>query len=477
MTILKTHSWKGRKTLSSQFWYGSFRRDRKKIVTKLNVRIDGTPPASLRSGDPGDAAYERSRVRAELQLEQMIAEARDRQSHVQVLKRIHRLQTGHKLPTLKLEAAYAHWLALKEAPADPDDKTGDAGDADYSERYLSQAESAVGKFLDFVRRKEPTATEVGHITADIGRQYMASRYMRKLSPKTFNNTLTLLRSVFGDLLPEAGLPENPFASVKRRKKPECINRVPFTLEQIERILRVIKEEKHGFVRPIIITALCTAMRRGDCCRWTWDCVNLEENFIAVKAHKTNALVQSIFPLLAEEIRRHLPKRSEYVFPLQAAVFDSNPDAMTHRCEQVLRNAGFSDASGGYCDGGSDLRLKRVKGRGIRRANIRGLNSFRGTWITIALNMGVVPEIVRKITGHTAMEVVLAHYYKPAREDIRRELMKKMPAFFNIGQPAEPASSDGKSLLKAIEAMTHENWESVRGKILAALGDTTPNPSA
>ncbi len=44
-------------------------------------------------------------------------------------------------------------------------------------------------------------------------------------------------------------------------------RKPFTPEELKAILDVLKEDP--FIRPIIVTGMCTAMRRGDCCLLRW----------------------------------------------------------------------------------------------------------------------------------------------------------------------------------------------------------------
>ena len=54
--------------------------------------------------------------------------------------------------------------------------------------------------------------------------------------------------------------------------------------------------------PIIVTGMCTAMRRGDCCLLRWGDVDLEAGFLAVKTSKTGETVDiPILGLLQEEL--------------------------------------------------------------------------------------------------------------------------------------------------------------------------------
>jgi len=40
------------------------------------------------------------------------------------------------------------------------------------------------------------------------------------------------------------------------------------------------------------------------------------------------------------------------------------------------------------------------------------------------------ELVRRVTGHSTVDVVRKHYFKPGREEFRREFEKAMPKFFD-----------------------------------------------
>jgi integrase len=90
-------------------------------------------------------------------------------------------------------------------------------------------------------------------------------------------------------------------------------RKPFAPDELRAILEAARKDE--FLRPIVITGMCTAMRRGDCCLLEWKDVDLERNFISVKTAKTGQTVAiPIFPLLQEELRSRKGKRAGYVFP-------------------------------------------------------------------------------------------------------------------------------------------------------------------
>src|SRR5262245_62580404 len=98
-------------------------------------------------------------------------------------------------------------------------------------------------------------------------------------------------------MPEGSI--NPLSGIPTRET-ETIFRKPFTPEELKAILDAAKDDE--FLRPILVTGMCTAMRRGDCCLLDWKDVDLERGFITVKTAKTGQTVAiPIFPLLHDEL--------------------------------------------------------------------------------------------------------------------------------------------------------------------------------
>lgn len=96
------------------------------------------------------------------------------------------------------------------------------------------------------------------------------------------------------------------------KASETVNREPFSVEE----LKAITDDCAGddFIRPIIVTGMCTAMRRGDCCLLKWSDVDLQAGFLSVKTAKTGERVDiPIFPMLAEELRRARVKSGKSIY--------------------------------------------------------------------------------------------------------------------------------------------------------------------
>jgi integrase len=108
-------------------------------------------------------------------------------------------------------------------------------------------------------------------------------------------------------------------------------------------LKAIQEAcaQDDFIRPVVITGMCTAMRRGDCCCLKWSDLDLKEGFISVKTSKTGETVDiPLFPLLREELERIKATAGDsvYCFPKAAEMYRSNPDGISVRVKQVLARA-------------------------------------------------------------------------------------------------------------------------------------------
>ncbi|MCP5516646.1 MAG: tyrosine-type recombinase/integrase [Verrucomicrobiales bacterium] len=204
------------------------------------------------------------------------------------------------------------------------------------ERYAGQCRVRLERFAAFVAEKQPRAREFIEVKEETARAFMDSESARGVSPKTWNDTLKLLRATFKHLHPHLSDGSNPFHGLVT-KATQTINREPFTVEELKAITEACAQD--DFIRPIITTGMCTAMRRGDCCELKWQDVDLEHGFITVKTAKTGQKVDiPIFPLLKEELERTRKGKSPYCFPKQAEMYANNPDGITWRVKQVLAKA-------------------------------------------------------------------------------------------------------------------------------------------
>jgi len=442
----------------SKWWYGRVMVNGKKITRNLGVKIEGTPPASLK--DFGDPLFERSRSKAQAALEKLQDEFKKRSTAEELVQTVHEIRTGTRINSLPLADMFKRWKALPRRRAS-------------STRYVAVAGSYFVRFQDFLTKSYPVVKDAADVQADMVREYLKSEEERGVSPKTYNNTLIFLRSCFETLTKEAGLVENPFDGIPT-KEEDTVFRKPFSTEELTAIIEAAKSDP--FIEPIIITGMCTAMRRGDCCLLPWEAVNLETRFINVKTSKTGETVQiPIFPLLEAVLKATPRDGSDFVFPEQAAMYQSNPDGITLRVRKVLEKAGFRDdaeeegdpaAADAPSIPASRGALSLARKTGLRRASVRDFHSFRVTWVTLALTAGVPMELVQRVTGHRTAQIVQKHYFQPGAEDFRKALSTKLPSLMAGTSPAASISPD--DLRTKLKAMTPKNWRVIRDEILTSL---------
>jgi integrase len=79
--------------------------------------------------------------------------------------------------------------------------------------------------------------------------------------------------------------------------------------------------------------------------------------------------------------------------------------------------------------------------GQRAASVRDWHALRTTFVTLALSAGVPLELVRRVTGHATVEVVLKHYFRPDREQFRAALTGALPGILTGDAPAKAKPAD------------------------------------
>lgn len=414
----------------SRWWYGRYIANGKRHCTNLRVKVRGEVPAEDNSW-LGDETFRMSRVVAESKLSALAEEAQSPAGSARLIEKIYELKTGIAIKRIPVADLAKEWEALpRRRPP--------------SAEHLSNSRSVFTRFLKFLAASHPEAKDLSRITPAIAKAFLDEDAKRGISSKTWNDHLILLRSAFKGLLPVGSI--NPLAGIPTREV-ETVYRQPFSPEELNEILTAAKDDPE--FRPVIITGMCTAMRRGDCCTLKWKDVDFTNRFLNVKTAKTGQTVAiPIFPLLLSELEARKGNGSEYVFPDIAAKYLQTPLNITRRIRRVLAAAGFADVNPdeiprkgkpgpktkpkiqGVFRGA--VTVAREKGKGRNRISIRDFHSFRVTWVTLALTAGVPLELVQRVTGHKTTDIVLKHYFQPGRDAFRNALQNVMPRL--LAQP-------------------------------------------
>jgi len=319
---------------TSKWWYGRYNLDGKVHCVNLKLLIEGKRPASMRI--EGDKTFEISRAKAQVKFDEMLADIRQRQRSEEYVQQLHKIRTGRRIASIPLPQLAAAWDKA------PRKRKG-------SVRYIKQAHSLFARFVAFVQQEYRDTETLADVTPDMAEAFMQEERERGVSGRTSNAALILLRSAFKALANRANIVRNPFDGIPTVSE-DTTHRKPFSQAELEAILDAAKDD--DFIRPIIITGMFTAMRRGDCCTLRWGDVDLDEGFVRVKTSKTGETVEiPMLGLLRSELEFHLknlgrkaPAAEDFVFPKAARMYKENAQGITYRVRKAFENAGFFDAA-------------------------------------------------------------------------------------------------------------------------------------
>ena len=304
-------------------WYGAWMTDGRSHETSL-CRWRGTPPASFRVAHQGDKVFEESRVRALAELREIAEGERSETDRALLAARAHRARYGTKVRRVKIAGVYDAWRDLpRKRPPSPGRDAVCRGVFDRFACYMAEA--------------APNIIETGALTSAHFKGFMEAERARGVSARTWNETLSILRGTLAKIDPHSvGFAE--YLKVLPKSDEETIHRRPFTEGELAGIFTAA--EADPLLHGLIVTAACTAMRRGDVARLRWSCVDLKEGFVTVKTSKTGETIDvPVFPELRKVLEAR-PPRGAFVFPEAAKLYAKNPDELNRRLRRVLEAAGF-----------------------------------------------------------------------------------------------------------------------------------------
>ena len=519
-------------------WYGQYRDEGKQREINLNVEWRGTPPASGKWSDPGDDRFEASRKEAEAALAAHVEEARHKGRVEHLTERLIESKTGHAVEYARIDELPGCWRNLGR-------------EAEVTEAHLANCDAHFRRFINFMLSQNASAVYLYEVSPEDAAAFV--KHLRdSLAPATAQYGVRLMNKALSRFLPVGAA--NPFASFVGRRGNSgngVVHRKPFTPEELQAILDAARDD--AFMYPLIVTAACTGLRRGDVCKLDWRDVDLAGGMLVVKTSKTEAPVEiPIFPPLRAVLKDRGSKARGLVFPEAAAMLRDNSDGLTWRFKKIvahaldgntpeplpepippakIRTEGMNairenvpegkrrdrmlETFNRYAAGESVREIEKATGcfrstlsadlhavenwtgkhfmhrgagrhskasitaavarttrtqrkHGQKAASVRDWHSLRTTFVTLALAAGVPVELVRRVTGHATVEVVLQNYFRPDREQFRAVLTSAMPGVL-IGpkrgheEPAEELAA----LAKKVASGTATREDKNRLRVLAA----------
>lgn len=234
-------------------------------------------------------------------------------------------------------------------------------------------------------------TPIGRINRAMAMDYRRDRHTKKkLSEATVNRDLQVLKHFLFWAIDEGLLAANLLSRMRlvpERRKPRSV----LSLTDEVRLLA----SSSGHLRPIIVVALDTGMRRGEVLNQRWEHVDFVRRILMVTKSKT-----------AGGESREIP--------------------LTERVYQFLVANRREDGLLFMFKGKPMLRTKTAWKGAVRRAGIRYLrfHDLRHTFNTRLMEAGVMQEVRKAIMGHSSgkdVNSIYTHVELPAKREAIRKL--------------------------------------------------------
>lgn len=471
-------------------WYGVYTEaDGARKVVNLNLKWKGVPPASGRVGDSGDQNFEASREKATTLLERYAEDARRKGRADHLVERLIETKTGQAVQHARIDELAARWLGMPRTrmPSDPYVAGVKAAcerfRAFMAERkppavYLYEVDSSdAGAFAERLRASLAPRTAGGYcnmLRSAFSRFLPAGRanpFAGIISRQTLQNgggsvhrvpfTAKELSAVMAAAQEhEGGMLYGPVVAaactalrrgdacgldwrsvdlaggavtVKTSKTGETVD-LPL-LKPLRAVLEASEGPRTGPCFPE-----AARMLRANPDGLTWRFKAIVARALADEVKTTDraeieaagrAAIEGLpegsrRERMADAFRRYMAGES---VPGIAHAMGVSKGSVSGWLSTVAGMTGMPVIRGGGTSirAGVARHTQAAREHGQRAASLRDWHALRTTFVTLALSAGVPIELVRKVTGHRTVEIVLANYFRPGRETLRAALTEAMPA--------------------------------------------------
>lgn len=223
-------------------------------------------------------------------------------------------------------------------------------------------------------------TPLDKITSFDIERFKKHRQESKVTSGTINRELAALSHLFTKAVEWKWLDKKP-ATIKRFKEDQ--SRITYlTVEQIDRLLEVAKQDQSAQIYPFMVIGLETAMRRMEILSIKLEHIDLERRIITIPHAKAGARQQPMTAHLAEVLRTYV----DMAEPEQIWLFPAARSVTGHamNIEKAFRRV--VEAAG--------LDPKKI----VR-------HTLRHTAITHLVQAGIDLPTVKRISGHKTLQMV------------------------------------------------------------------------
>jgi integrase len=241
----------------------------------------------------------------------------------------------------------------------------------------------------------------------------------RLSVRMVQSIHAVLRNALESAAREEVVPRNVAKLVRVTAPKYTVNR-GLSLTQARRVLRAAKT---GRLYALYVLALCLGLRRGELLGLRWEDIDLDAGTLEVvqTLQRVGGALRFVRPKTEDSAR---------TIPLPPLCIDALRE---HRRQQFTERA---DAWPKWQENGLVFptqigtpmepdNLRRSWGRIRVAAGLTGtrFHDMRHTCVSLLLHLGVAPDMVRDIVGHSDIEVTITIYAHTALDEKRQALAK------------------------------------------------------
>ena len=203
----------------------------------------------------------------------------------------------------------------------------------------------IKQLIQNLKRHLGDTTKIRAITSGRMESYQQNRLQenspahpgKTIRPATVNRELSCMKTIINRAVRHGKLDNNPISKVKKLPENNVRMRV-LTQDEFDKLLSVCSSH----IRPVILAAYYTGMRRAEILNLTWDEVDLNNGFIRLAADRTKTKNARSIPLhpKVKDMLKSLPKglHTNRVFLLNGKPFDDIKRSYPTAC----RKAGIED---------------------------------------------------------------------------------------------------------------------------------------
>lgn len=228
----------------------------------------------------------------------------------------------------------------------------------------------------------------------------------KLSEKTINNYLTLVKSILNYGITVGWLHENPALQVKKlkvkHKEMQFLNS-----DEVVSILNATKEHYPDFYASIF-TAIFTGIRKGEFLALTWDCVDFKEKTIYINKSLFGGKLQD--PKTKTSIRK-----IDLIDELVDALKEHKKEQQKILAEAKKRNMGkivFCNKNGKHLDPDNFIERRfepiLAKTKLTPKRHIRW-HDLRHTYASLLISKNLSPKYIQHQMGHSSIQITMDRY--------------------------------------------------------------------